>query len=367
MNINGIENHTRLRMFGEFLHSHDVDVALLQEVTNGNNLSVKGYQTIVNVGTLGRGTAIIHKPHLKLHRIQRIPTGRGIAAYLGNTCLVNIYAPSGNANRAERENFFNTEVVELIPQSPTQLIMGGDFNCVLSNKDCTDNRTCSRAAGRLTHGLRLKDAWDSNRNPKGYTHYTAHGAARLDRFYLTDDLLAGKQGAETIAAAFTDHLAVLIRLKLTAPNVHRGRGRWRMNTTLLNDGRFRLKIRDSWEEWKQHIHRFPDIVQWWVHYVKQKVKRLFIQEGAERNADRRRMEEFYYSAIYDVLQIQESHADKMLKLKKLKAKIVRLNSPYRQRVMIDTEEHDQITGEYPSLHHLLKRRKRQEGRLIRQI
>ena len=101
--------------------------------------------------------------------------------------------------------------------------------------------------------------------------------------------------------------------------------------------------------------------------MKQKVKRLFIQVGAERNADRRRMEEFYYSAIYDVLQIQESHADKMLKLKKLKAKIVRLNSPYRQRVMIDTEEHDQITGEYPSLHHLLKRRKRQEGRLIRQI
>jgi len=101
--------------------------------------------------------------------------------------------------------------------------------------------------------------------------------------------------------------------------------------------------------------------------VKWKVKRLFIQEGAERNADRRRMEEFYYSAIYDVLQVPEPHADKMLKLQKLKAKIVRLNSPYRQRVMIDTEEHDQIAGEYPSLHHLLKSQKRQEHRLIRQI
>jgi len=125
LNINGIENHTRLRMFGEFLHRHDVEIALIQEVTNGNNLAVKGYQSIVNFGTLRRGTAIIHKLHLKLHRLQRIPTGRGIAAYLGSTCLVNIYAPSGNANRAEREDFFNTEVVELIPQSPTHLLMGG--------------------------------------------------------------------------------------------------------------------------------------------------------------------------------------------------------------------------------------------------
>jgi len=99
-----------------------------------------------------------------------------------------------------------------------------------------------------------------------------------------------------------------------------------MNTTLLNDEIFRMKIRDSWEEWKQHIRRFPDIVQWWVHYVKQKVESLFIQEGAERNADRRRMEEFCYSAIYDVLQIPEPRADKMLKLKELKAKLVRLNA-----------------------------------------
>ena len=140
-----------------------------------------------------------------------------------------------------------------------------------------------------------------------------------------------------------------------------------MNTTLLNDESFRMKIRDAWEEWKKHMRRFPDIVQWWVHYVKQKVKSLFVHEGTDRNADRRRMEDFYYSAMYDVLQVPEPHADKMLKLKRLKAKIIKLNSPYRQRVIVDTEEHDQIAEEYPSLHHLLQSRKRQENSLIRQI
>jgi exonuclease III len=61
LNMNGIENSTRLRMLDDFLHRHDVDITLLQEVTNGDRLAVKGYQSIVNVGTLGRGTAILHK------------------------------------------------------------------------------------------------------------------------------------------------------------------------------------------------------------------------------------------------------------------------------------------------------------------
>jgi len=167
------------------------------------------------------------------------------------------------------------------------------------------------------------------------------------------DLLSGKQGAGTVAAAFTGHLAVLIRLKLTSSSMHRGRGRWSMNTTLLNGEPFRMKIRG--------------IVHWWVQYVKQKVKRLFIKEGAERNADRRRMEDFFYSAIYDALRVPGPHGDKVFKLKRLKAKIVWMSSPYRQRLMVDTAEQDQIAGEHPSLHHLLQSRKRQEYRLIRQI
>lgn len=61
LNINGIETRTRLCMFEDFLHRHDVDIVVIQEVTNGDRLVVKGYQSIVNEGTLGRGIAILHK------------------------------------------------------------------------------------------------------------------------------------------------------------------------------------------------------------------------------------------------------------------------------------------------------------------
>jgi len=173
---------------------------------------------------------------------------------MGNLCLVNVCTPSGSANRADREFLFNFEVVELFPHSPIRLIWGRDFNCVLSNSDCMDSRTCSRTLGRLTHGLRLIDAWYNSRNPQGYnTQYTAHGAARLDRFYLTDDMLLEEQGAEVLAADFSDHLAVLLRLTLLIHTVHRGRGTWRMNMSLLTDEPFHLKLRDAYTPVPRHI------------------------------------------------------------------------------------------------------------------
>jgi len=128
LNINGLASHTRHQMLEDFLRRHDVDFALLQEVTSLNPMTFKGYQTIDNIGISGRGTAIIAKEDLQMHMIRRLPSGRGLVAYYNNIFLLNKYAPSGSANRAERETFYNSEVIELLLQVPTSLIMAGDFN-----------------------------------------------------------------------------------------------------------------------------------------------------------------------------------------------------------------------------------------------
>jgi len=131
-------------------------------VTNGDILDVKGYHTIINICTSLRGTAILHKLNIKLHRVERLPSGRVISVYLDDTCIANIYAPpSGTARRTEREDFFNEGIIGLLRISPTKLILAGDFKCVLNTSDSTGQRTCSRALARLVIGLRLKDAWDS--------------------------------------------------------------------------------------------------------------------------------------------------------------------------------------------------------------
>ena len=152
-------------MLEEFVHRHDVDIALLQEVTDGDKLVCKGYHSTIKTGTTGRGTAILHKLNIQLHIIERIPSGRVTAVYFDDICIENIYAPSGTAKGAEREDFSSSGILGLLPLSPTKLILAGDFNCLINNNYCTGQRNCSRALERLINGLRLKDAWDAETNP----------------------------------------------------------------------------------------------------------------------------------------------------------------------------------------------------------
>jgi len=146
-----------------------------------NAITFKGYQSIDNIGTSGRGTAIIAKEDLQMHGMRRIPSGRGLVANYNKICLLNIYAPSGSANRAERETFYNSEVIELLPQVPTSLLMTGDFNCVQTEIDCREHRYSSRALERLLNGLQMTDIWDASLNDHAYTQYTERcGTTRSD-------------------------------------------------------------------------------------------------------------------------------------------------------------------------------------------
>ena len=85
LNINGISSAIRIRMLEEFLHKQDIDIALLQEVTNPNLQSIRRYTAHINQGTEGRGTAILTKEGLSISNIKRLPSGRGMAAIFNGT------------------------------------------------------------------------------------------------------------------------------------------------------------------------------------------------------------------------------------------------------------------------------------------
>jgi len=54
-------------------------------------------------------------------------------------------------------------------------------------------------------------------------------------------------------------------------------------------------------------------------------------------------------------------------MRKLKAKIIRLNNIYSQRLLVDIGDQDRLQGEEPSLHHLIKTRKRQASRMMTHV
>jgi hypothetical protein len=88
---------------------------------------------------------------------------------------------------------------------------------------------------------------------------------------------------------------------------------------------------------------------------------------AERNADYRHMENHFYTRMYEVLNSDETHEEKLRKLNGFKAEIIRLHASRTERIMLDQAGHDTLTDERPSLFHLIKQKKRREKRTITAI
>jgi exonuclease III len=79
-------------------------------------------------------------------------------------------APSGAKKWNERETFYTKDITYLTPHTRTEMILAGDFNCVISDEDCTGQLNHSRAIARLIQGLGLTDVCEATPNRKIYTH-----------------------------------------------------------------------------------------------------------------------------------------------------------------------------------------------------
>jgi hypothetical protein len=61
--------------------------------------------------------------------------------------------------------------------------------------------------------------------------------------YLSPNLKRRKKGVGRVMAAFTDNLAVCLHITLDAPILRRGRVRWEINVSLLDEQNLRLICR----------------------------------------------------------------------------------------------------------------------------
>ena len=244
------------------------------------------------------------------------------------------------------------------------MILAGDFNSTIDKHGSTSQNNTSRALATLIRGCDLFDVWDTTQNRTGYTYSASNTASIIDGIYVLKRLYSRKTGVERVATAFTNHLAVVLRLVIDAPLPIRGRSYWRMNSSLLQSEALGKETDDQWHTCAQHKRHYNNCVTWWEKYVKNMLRQLFIKQGTSRRRALRQMEDFYYRASYDALEEERKDETTIIALKRLKAKIVNLYSVNKKRLLIDAGEQYTTMDEEPTIYHLLKQWKRQTSRMV---
>lgn len=279
ININNITNATKIDALRTFIRTLELDIVFLQEVEN-EQLSLPGFTVVCNVDHNRRGTAIALKEHIRFTHVEKSLDGRLVALRIQDTTLCNVYAPSGTVARAERERFFNGTIAYYLRHNTQHVILAGDFNCVLRQRDSTSANT-SPALQATVQQLQLQDVWlKLHPNTDAPTYIVHNAASRLDRMYVSTGLCDRLRTAVTHACSFTDHKALTARICLPHLGREQGRGFWSLRPHLLtaeNIEEFEIR----WQYWTRQRRNFPSWLSWWMSYAKPKIKSFFRWKSRE--------------------------------------------------------------------------------------
>jgi len=74
LNVNRLASRTKVEILEDFLRRQEIDIYFLQEVAQATIDTLRTYKTYTNVGTAGRGTAIMTRKEIKITNITILPS-----------------------------------------------------------------------------------------------------------------------------------------------------------------------------------------------------------------------------------------------------------------------------------------------------
>ena len=129
-----------------FLLTNKVDILLCQETKilentfNQCSFINSNYSIIKNNSTHHFGTSILVHNNIKIDEIKFDTEGRVIIFNSDNITIGNAYPRAGtdSESRQEREDLINTTIPNMLLHHKPNLILGGNWNCITENKECTN-------------------------------------------------------------------------------------------------------------------------------------------------------------------------------------------------------------------------------------
>ena len=225
----------------------------------------------------------------------------------GGETFLNVYAPSGSANKRERWKMFNELAVLLLAMGRDKLpVMLGDWNCVLAELDTTNNfeaKYC-KVLHRIVQTLEYQDCFRHlHHQAQEYTfHRGPHVAqSRLDRVYLPPHLVTSLLSVRH-APGVSDHCQVEVELALRAGLARNSQNNtrqtyWKLNISLLSDPEFKPKFQYLYHELRTLIGEYDDHADWWETLAKPAIAKFCKDFSSKLAKERKSTKKFLYAAL----------------------------------------------------------------------
>lgn len=360
INVNAIQNNTKLLSLSAFIRMLDLDVVCMQEVSC-ESFEFPGYQAIYNINERNRGTAILVRRGIRISGVHKSDDSRIISITLQNTVtVVNIYAPSGSNNRGLREDFFNSSIPPHVLHHAPYLIIAGDFNSVIDARDSTGSSNFSPNLKRLVQVKDLTDCWRMFNAGVDYTFVRGQSMSRIDAIFVNRPVVNKLRYCRIQVNCFSDHKAVVMRLVLPVNTEPSPRAPWKLNNVLLTPENIQ-ELSIKWSYWKRSRQNYPSWVDWWVDFAKKKLVSFFKWKRNQKYQSYNDTMGFYYTCLQRAY-VNHQVNDCTPEINRIKAIMLRKEAEFRGSFSINSHRH--LTNEKISIFQLDDQRKRQSASRI---
>nr|BAD04856.1 reverse transcriptase [Takifugu rubripes] len=302
INVRSVRSRVRAQSVLSFLSSFKSDVFLLQEcglpfLNHYRQWEEMWPQTSLWSGSnenRNDGVAILIKnPQVLVKGSTVVKNGRALLTHLTfmgqDFKILNIYGFNEKNDRYDLLEDLQSHMLGRVP-----LVVGGDFNCILSRKDRRRtgedfkvDKTSVLLQG-ICRDFKLQDCFKTmHPREEGFTWFSGDGtrASRIDYVFTRD---CPATDARLTPVFFSDHLMLSCTLSLPS-GVTSGSGLWKLNCSLLEDRELVRQYREQYKEW-QTLQDFYDTRAHWWEMVKGRTRTFFRQAGKEKkNRETRRM------------------------------------------------------------------------------
>ena len=296
-----------------------------------------GGKVLFNHGTThSKGVMILLNPKLdcKIEKISQDKNGRLIIDKLitedAYFILVNLYSPN---DVSQQVLFFNDLQNHLQDFPHENIIIGGDFNCALTQCDKNGGSAVTRKLSvineikKLCELYDLCDTWRSV-NPDAcqftWRDKSFKVQCRLDYFLISNELNSLVSDCRIVFTPNTDHSAVQLNLISEESKQKKGPGFWKFNYSLLEDNQYVSQLRENISEFKSKHQDVEDLGLRW-DLIKMEIRGFTVKYTKTKARERRDEEKFLQNRINDLIAKAEKNRNNKKIIYELNSTKARLN------------------------------------------